>query len=405
MQVSYGRDAERCPRVLVVEGNARKREQIRRAFARRGYRVEAAEDECEALAKVRQTPFEVALLSAHVTPDPSSEAGTPEPSMGRRPGAAPPPAADDRRPATGDEPPRSAAGGRRPTAESVKKRLLGIRPEMVCLVLNQRAYQRAAMPAQEIISLTERLLRQREVTARDRRLAQRLEDTLLPQPLFSLPEFDIACVYEPATAEDGLGGDFFDFFPLPSGRLGLLLGDVAGRGLEAAPFTAMARYYARAYAHQRESAAWVLGEVNTALERDTPEEMFVTLFFGILDPPSRRLLWASAGHDAPLLLVPDRATATSLPPTGAALGILPGATYREECVRLPPGSLLLLYTDGVTDPWARHGVWETTPLERLLLAHAERSAEEVSREIMAAVRAEAGRFRSDDASLIVIRGR
>jgi serine phosphatase RsbU (regulator of sigma subunit) len=396
MQVSYGQEAERCPRVLVVEGNARKREQIRRAFARRGYRVEAAEDECEALAKVRQTPFEVALLSAHVTPDTSGEAGALEPPPA--PGA-----------------PRSAAGGRRPTAESVKRRLMGIRPEMVCLVLNQRAYQRAAMPAQQIISLTERLLRERALKARDRRLAQRLEDTLLPQPLFSLPEFEIACVYDPATVEDGLGGDFFDFFPLPSGRLGLLLGDVAGRGLEAAPFTAMARYYARAYAHQHESAAWVLGEVNRALERDTPEEMFVTLFFGILDPPSRRLLWASAGHDAPLLLDPapsslpisasPRRPVSSLLPTGAALGILPGATYREECVRLPPGSLLLLYTDGVTDPWARHGEWETTPLERLLLAHAERPAEEVSREIMAAMRAEAGTFRGDDASLIVIRGR
>jgi serine phosphatase RsbU (regulator of sigma subunit) len=386
-----GQDDDRCPRVLVVEGNARKREQIQRAFARRGYRVEAARDEGEALAKARQTPFEVALLSAHVIPEASAAAGPPGvPAGGRR---------------RGQTTSRASLASGAPPAESVRTRLLRIRPEMVCLVLNRRAYERATMPANQIISITERLLRERKVAARDRRLAQRLEETLLPQPLLSLPGFDIACVYEPATVEDGLGGDFFDFFPLPSGRLGMLLGDVAGRGLEAAPFTAMARYYVRAYAHQRESAAWVLGEANTALERDIPEERFVTLFFGILDPPSRQLLWASAGHDTPLLLEPHRATATLLPPTGSALGILPGATYREQCVTLLPGSLLLLYTDGVTDPWARHGEWETTPLQRLLLAHAERSAEEVTREIMAAMRAEAGGFRGDDASLIVIKGR
>jgi phosphoserine phosphatase RsbU/P len=367
MPVSQTREGDRSPRVLVVEEDARKREQFRRAFARRGYRVEAAQDEGEALAKVRQIPFEVALLSAHMA---------------------------------------GVADGKALTrAESVKTQLLRIRPEMDTLVLNQRAYRRATMPARQMISLTERVLREREIKARDRRLAQRLEDTLLPQPFASLPEFDIACIYEPATVEDGLGGDFFDFFPLSNGRLGMLLGDVAGRGLEVAPFTAMARYYARAYAHQRESAAWVLHETNAALERDMPEELFVTLFFGILDPPSRQLLWASAGHDAPLLLQPDWTDPILLSPTGSALGIIPGTTYGEHTVVLPPGALLLLYTDGVTDPWARHGEWETTPLQRLLCAHAGQPAAEVSAAIMAAMHAEAGGSRSDDASLIVIRGR
>jgi serine phosphatase RsbU (regulator of sigma subunit) len=354
----------------VVEADARKREQIRRAFARRGYRVEAAVDEGEAVAKVRAHPFEVALLSAHLVMDP--------------------------------------ADGWSVATSGIDKRLRLLRPEMTCLVLNQREYQPTTMPTRQILTLTERVLRQREVAQRDQRLARRLEESLRLEPCLSLPEFDIACIYEPYTttmresARDGLGGDFYDVFTLPDGRVGILLGDVSGRGLQVATFTAMARYYARAYAHQRPSAAYILEQTNAALEHDIGDEMFVTLFCGILDPRTRQLTWANAGHEAALYLDPVASTPVPLLPTGAALAMLPDALYEEETHTLSPGSLLLLYTDGLIESWARQGQWEKTPLRHLLLENRNRSAGEIAGTLFGAVR-ETGDHGGDDLTLIVIR--
>jgi len=403
------RSTERGPLVLVVEEDARKRERIRRVFARNGYQVEAADGEREALAKVRETPFDIALLSAHLS------AGARGEGRGVRNGLS------------------SALGPRPSPLPSLPKQLQRLRPEMVCMVLNQRSYRRASLTTAEMLTYAERLLRQREEAQQNRRLARCFRETLLPQPLLQVPGYQIAGVYEPgghrgsrmidgqlpAEADclpnppsavgnlhsgDGLGGDFFDLFPLPNGRIGVMIGDVAGRGLEVASSTAMARFYARAYAHQDPEPAQVLQATNLALVRDLPEERFVTLFFGLLNTERRTLHWASAGHDPPYLLPPGAESPRSLGPTGMALGIHPGARFSDCTLELPADSLLLLYTDGVSDAWERNGTADPPPLARLLLAARHSPADEVARQILAAAREEAGGFLEDDVSLIVLRG-
>jgi hypothetical protein len=351
------------------------------------------------LDKVLGTPFDVALLSAHLS-ERSLPAVLPDSCSALQP------------------------------HEHLPEQLRRLRPEMVTLVLNRRSYRRASISTVQMLSLTERLLRQREEAQRNRRLARCFRETLLPGPSLKIPGYEVACVYEPgghsrlATSDsilrivedasaagkiesrnpqsDGLGGDFYDLFLLPDGQIGVLIGDVSGRGVEVASLTAMARFYARAYAHQDPSPAQVIQLTNNALARDLPEERFVTLFYALLDPAARVFDWASAGHDPPLALPPRAGSPVSLEPTGLALGVMPGANYRERCLPLPEGAILLLYTDGITDPWERNGT--TAPLARLLEAARDQSAAEVAARVLAAARAEAGGVLEDDVSLIVLRG-
>jgi serine phosphatase RsbU (regulator of sigma subunit) len=425
------RSCEPGPWVLVVEEDARKRERIRSVFARHGYQVEAAEGEQEAIAKVREIPFDVALLSAHLSgalrfSSPSSRLPTTPSGSSHAERLAPG--------LTGSQEPQSPRSRERSEpGDGLPKVLNRLRPEMVCLVLNRRSYRRASLSTAEMLAHTERLLRQRDEHQRNRRLARCFRETLLPQPLLQAPGYRIAGVYEPgghrespgaasgapsksaghsaspsvvcsSHAGDGLGGDFFDLFPIPDGRMGLMIGDVAGRGLEVASTTAMARFYARAYAHQEPVPARVLQATNLALARDLPEERFVTLFFGLLDSKRRTLHWASAGHDPPYLLLPGAETPRCLGPTGMALGIHPEATFEECSLEIPADALLLLYTDGVTDPWERNGAAEPAPLVPLLVAARDLPPEEVARHILTAAREEARGALEDDVSLIVLRG-
>lgn len=195
------------------------------------------------------------------------------------------------------------------------------------------------------------LVREQEVEVRAReRIEQELEvarliqQNFLPRELPDLAGWTVAAYYRPARA---VGGDFYDFIELPDGKLGLVVGDVTDKGVPAAMVMAATRSVLRASAQRMVAPGAVLERVNELLCPDIPPKMFVTCFYGVLDPATGVLRFANAGHNLPFA----RTTTgpVELRATGMPLGLLPGMTYEEQEAVLLPGEGLLLYSDGLVE--------------------------------------------------------
>jgi serine phosphatase RsbU (regulator of sigma subunit)/anti-sigma regulatory factor (Ser/Thr protein kinase) len=175
-------------------------------------------------------------------------------------------------------------------------------------------------------------------------VAQLIQQNFLPKQLPELDGWELAAYYRPARA---VGGDFYDFIELPHGRLGLVIGDVTDKGVPAAMVMAATRSVLRASAQRLIDPGIVLARVNENLCPDIPENMFVTCFYGVLDPASGHLRYANAGHNLPL--VQAAAGASELRATGMPLGLMEGMAYEERETTLPQGASVLLYSDGLVE--------------------------------------------------------
>ncbi len=188
---------------------------------------------------------------------------------------------------------------------------------------------------------------------REKRIAGKLQENLLPDIPARAGGFEFAKEYRAALGEAEIGGDFLDLFPLGENRVGIVMADVSGKGLQAAVQTAAVKYTLRAFAHRHPDAPGrVLSLVNDVLcSGMSARDGFITLFYGSLDTGTGELTWANAGHEPPLLRRADGGDA-ALPleaDDGMALGVLPGVPYEDHALVMAPGDLLLLYTDGVTE--------------------------------------------------------
>ncbi|MEU5717034.1 SpoIIE family protein phosphatase [Streptomyces sp. NPDC020403] len=191
--------------------------------------------------------------------------------------------------------------------------------------------------------------------ARLQRLATTLQRSLLPPVLVPVPGLDVAAHYHIASSDE-VGGDFYDLFPLASGSWGFFLGDVRGKGAEAAAVASLARYTLRAAAVYDNDPARVLGALNSVLtdgENQDDEPRFCTAIFGRLAPEGEergfRVALASGGHPPAVLMRAD-GSADFLPtPGGQLVGVLPDADFTGTVVHLCLGDTLLLYTDGLTE--------------------------------------------------------
>ncbi|MFF4174164.1 PP2C family protein-serine/threonine phosphatase [Streptomyces sp. NPDC001744] len=202
------------------------------------------------------------------------------------------------------------------------------------------------------------LLRARRRADRERDrlqdLATTLQKTLLPPALANVAGLDVAAYYHIASTDE-VGGDFYDLFPLSAGTWGLFLGDVCGKGAEAAALTSLTRYTLRAAAVYDPDPAAVLDNLNTVLnhEYNGDDPRFCTVLFGLLTPDRERggfrITLAAGGHPPALLMRAD-GTADYLPtPGGQLIGVLPDVHIATTTLHLLPGDTLLLYTDGLTE--------------------------------------------------------
>jgi serine phosphatase RsbU (regulator of sigma subunit)/predicted ester cyclase len=191
----------------------------------------------------------------------------------------------------------------------------------------------------------EQEMRERERVEQELRVAQRIQHALLPRELPELEGWTIAHDYRPARE---VGGDFYDFLPLSEGRLGIIIGDVSGKGIPAALVMANTQSVLRAIARRGDVApGQVLAEANEVLFTYLPPNMFATCFYAVLDPTEGRLRYANAGHNLPCCW--HEGVATELRASGMPLGLMPAMDYEEKERTLAPGDGVLFYSDGLIE--------------------------------------------------------
>ena len=204
--------------------------------------------------------------------------------------------------------------------------------------------------------------------------ARSIQHALLPKDLPKLQGWKIAYHYQPARE---VGGDFYDFLRLDEGRIGLVIGDVSGKGIAAALVMANTQSVLRAVARRGNIApGQALAEANEVLYAYIPSGTFVTCFYGVLDLESGRLVYANAGHDPPYSQ--RGGDAQELRARGMPLGLMPGMPYEEKEAVLAAGDDLLLYSDGLVEAHDPEGDMFGFPrLRKLIMAQSAGSGEEL----------------------------
>jgi sigma-B regulation protein RsbU (phosphoserine phosphatase) len=243
---------------------------------------------------------------------------------------------------------------------------------------------------------------------RELALAATVQQRLFPAQPPVASHLELAGCCQPAR---GVGGDYYDFVALERDQIGIVVADVAGKGISAALVMSnvQAALRSQAAAHRRlpgteGSAAETVADINRLLCGITDGATYVTFFYALVDPEGRRLTYVNGGHNAPVVANADGETRT-LHATGLPLGILPDATYEEETVSLRSGDLLLDYTDGVTESQDGEGEeFGEDRLHALVAALAGASADDARQAVVEAVQSwSAGTPPHDDLTVVAAR--
>jgi phosphoserine phosphatase RsbU/P len=260
---------------------------------------------------------------------------------------------------------------------------------------HQKLRERNQLLQQTVEKGTIALQQQEEELKRAREIQQLLLPNVLPQ----LAGVQISGAWQPARE---VGGDYFDVLALDDKRLGICIGDVAGKGITAALLMANLQASFRAFATPDASPRAVCTKLNKFLSANLASGKFITFFYAVLDADQQTLIYENAGH-CPGLLIRSNGAAELLRGNGAVLGVLPDWIYQDSTVQLEPGDKLLLCTDGVTE--AENTRLEEFGEQRLLEAARARdgSALDTQRAVMQQVTAYCGGNFRDDATLLVLK--
>ena len=248
--------------------------------------------------------------------------------------------------------------------------------------------------AQEQLIEKERLERELEVAAN-------IQISILPDVLPAPPNFDFGACIDPARQ---VGGDFYDVFRTGENKIAVVIGDVADKGVPSAIFMARAHALIAAEADTIEDPGDVMRKVNghiTHLEKAT---QFVTVLYGVLNIANGEFHYARAGHEPPLILLPDGSVERLPHKPGMALGLWDDITLDEATITLSPGSTLLLYTDGMTDCRDPDGVpFGLERIQRNLGRCSETSAQEICDHLLRTLKAyQQGSKQDDDVTLVAV---
>jgi phosphoserine phosphatase RsbU/P len=246
----------------------------------------------------------------------------------------------------------------------------------------------------------------REKLNREIEIAREVQERLFPQ---RLPEIAGLRYFGQCRTALGVGGDYYDFLPLPEGKLGVALGDVSGKGIAAALTMASLQASLRAEAMRGgDDLAGLIARVNNMVYDASTEDRYATLFYAQFDPESRRLTYVNAGHCPPILLhgVGAGCTVERLDKAGGTVvGLVPDVGYYQASVELAPGDLLVIYTDGFSEAMnPRLEEWGEKRLLEAVQACDGLSAQDAIARIMKAADAFAsGAPQSDDMTLVILR--
>ncbi len=184
---------------------------------------------------------------------------------------------------------------------------------------------------------------------RQRRVARSLQEALLSTEATELSTCEFGAVYEAASSEADIGGDFYDVFELPSGHVALVVGDVSGKGAEAAALTAMAKYMLRAFATRDSTPSSVLYHLNNALVQGFGEDRFTTCVYALYDPEARRCKVSLGGHPPPLIYRGGTGQVEEIEAQGTIIGVFEDELFGSEEFTLEDEDVLIVYTDGLIE--------------------------------------------------------
>jgi serine phosphatase RsbU (regulator of sigma subunit) len=245
---------------------------------------------------------------------------------------------------------------------------------------------------------SEKLLRRIE---KDLEQAAKIQKDLLPKENPRLEGFDISGLNVPCYE---VGGDYYDFVPIDSDRLGVVIADVSGKGISASLLMASLRAALLAEVHPGYEIARMAVRLNDFVFRSSGLSSFITFFYGELDQRSGKLLYVNAGHNPPFVMDAEGRPA-ALRSSGFPLGMFPQATYEAGEVKLGPGAVAVLFTDGIPEGRnARSEDFTEERLKSLVLNHRGLSAAQLGRRIIGDVQDFAtGTEPCDDITLVIIK--
>ncbi|MBC7461804.1 MAG: SpoIIE family protein phosphatase [Thermoleophilia bacterium] len=247
--------------------------------------------------------------------------------------------------------------------------------------------------------------------------AEIIQESLLPRRLPDVPQIDYGVLYRSANVGGGaeIGGDFYDFLELEDGRLAMALGDVTGKGVQAAADTAMTKYVFRSLAREHPDPENFLRYANEVVCDEISTGKFVTLFYGVIDPVNHTFTCGLAGHPEPKVLYPtgtvmadgrvigDEPEITSVGMEGLALGILNDQDFEQKTYPFPPGAALVVYTDGVVEARREGRLYGQFRLERRILEESGGGAGQIAFSIYEDCDAYAEHGLNDDVAIVVVR--
>jgi serine phosphatase RsbU (regulator of sigma subunit) len=231
--------------------------------------------------------------------------------------------------------------------------------------------------------------------------ADTMQRSLLPRSHPDLPGLEIGDAYE-SSAHVEVGGDVYDYMELPDGRLGVVLGDVTGHGIEAAADMAMAKFVFRSLAREHPEPGEFLRAANDVVVGEIAPGKFITMVYLAIDPVSGEVAGAGAGHPPPRILRAD-GSIEGLDVRGLVLGIEPGQDFEEVRQPLDVGGAVIVCTDGVLEARRQGELYGVERLDAVLTAHREAPAQEIAQAILEDCRAFARGELADDCAVVVIR--
>ena len=266
----------------------------------------------------------------------------------------------------------------------------------------QSQNEELAAQGEEVEAQNEELRMAQEETAdlleQQRALLHRLQVALLDIPQ-QLSGVRFGHLYRSATKEAQIGGDFYDVFEAKNGRIGLLIGDVSGHGVEAARVATLVKDTVHAFSHQFRRPHLVLRETNRLLV-EKGVAGFTTAFLGFLDPKDGVLVYSSAGHPPPLLKIDS--TVTLIESMNVPLGVFAEARYRDSEADIPEAGLLLFYTDGITEARRGAAFFGEAGLTAALLGHEGQAVEALPSLLLEEALLFSGGQLEDDAALLAV---
>ncbi|MGD8414193.1 MAG: SpoIIE family protein phosphatase [Candidatus Latescibacterota bacterium] len=234
---------------------------------------------------------------------------------------------------------------------------------------------------------------------RDLELAGEIQKRVLPADAPKIPGFTVACHYEPW---EQVGGDFYDFIELPLGNVGIVVGDVSGKGIWASLLSFVARTAVRAHAEHEYSIGEIVARVNQTLYEDTKAEQFATLAYGVLNVADKMFTYVTALCPPPLLV--RNGKITELDTDGLAVGVLPNQKYRQSFFRFAPGDLLVMYSDGYSEVFNEDGeMFGDERVARCILKNAQQAPRRLIEELEAEIESFLdGSDHGDDRTIVVV---